>query len=102
MLRGGQYSEHGAAFALAAKPPSSAKQPIAVLPQELQDAFAISVQSHGSVQSPDSIVEVVATIYLRTERCVRSLRLNTIVEMRRPRTRGSTVVNQRDYRDFST
>jgi hypothetical protein len=73
VLRGGQYREHGAAFALAAKPPSSAKQPIAVPPQDLQDPFAISAQSHGSIQSPDSIVETVATVYLRTERCVRSL-----------------------------
>jgi hypothetical protein len=59
VLRGGQHGQHGAAVAVGAQAPSSAKDAFAVLPQDLEAVTPLSAERKGWVQLPHSAGKVV-------------------------------------------
>src|ERR1700716_3019511 len=87
-------------LAILAMAPFSAQYEFAVLPQGLEAAFAVIVQPQGSVQLPDSIVSAVVTNCLRTECPFSVHRPRSGTEMPDRLRTKSTIVNDRDYREF--
>jgi hypothetical protein len=54
VFRGGRNDKHGAPFAVIAKTPTSAEDPIAILPQDLEIALPTSIELKGWAHSPNS------------------------------------------------